>query len=64
MFVPLKLPEPLDDQAVPALFDALAPVTTLTLPPFKHMETAVPADALGAVFTVTVAVLEQPVLAV
>ena len=64
VLVALKLPDPLEDHDVEAAFEALAPVTTLTLPPFKHMDTAVPDDALGAVFTVTVAVVEHPVFAV
>ena len=58
MLVAENVPVPLLDHAVPALLDAVAPVTTLTAPEFEQVVIAVPADAVAAAFTVTVKIFE------
>ena len=62
-----KVPVPLDVQAVPALFVALAPDTILTCPEPEQTEKFEPATAVGAGVIVNVFVevaLVHPVFAV
>ncbi len=51
-----NVPVPLEVQVTPALLLALEPVVMFTAPLFEQVETAVPAEAVGAVVIVNVLV--------
>lgn len=59
-----KVPVPLDVHVVPALLAALDPVVIFTAPLLEHVAIAVPAVAVGAIVTVTLAVLFELMLLV
>jgi hypothetical protein len=67
-FALAKLPVPLDVQVTPALLVALDPAVIFTAPELEHVETAVPATAVGAcvivIASVCAALLPQPLSAV
>ena len=49
-----KVPVPFDVQTIPELFVALDPAVILTAPELEHVDTAVPATAVGAEIIVSV----------